>query len=234
VEVCKGEVPVALREPYLKRQGIVLKFDYGGRGNVCWVRYAPRTSTTTTQMENNKEGSEEEAEAVESEEEETPVAVVEVSDGPILVHALPPLKQICPSQSEQTRYRDSWTSLLNRTKETRAFTRPQTVIVQPFIISLQECETVMYYSFDQQDKLIALAQMQFRATGEMIPFPVDKEGGEVTPCCLIKKMNKVWKEKVVDKPNFKEEVGYMITNPPWGIYKQPFLPFRVNCYTNKL
>jgi len=119
-------------------------------------------------------------------------------------------------------------------KETRAFTRPQTVIVQPYVISLQECKTVMYCSFDQQEKLIPLAQMQFRAPGEMIPFPVTKEGGEVTPCRLIKKMNKVWKEKVLDKPNFKEEVGHMITNPPWGIYKQPFLPFRVNCYTNKL
>jgi len=92
----------------------------------------------------------------------------------------------------------------------------------------------MYCSVDQQDKLIALVQMQFRGTGEMIPFPVDKEGVELTPFRLIKKMNKVWKEKVVDKPNFKEEVGQMITNPPWGIYKQPFLPFRVNCYTDKL
>jgi len=92
----------------------------------------------------------------------------------------------------------------------------------------------MYYSFDQQDKLIALAQMQFRGNGEMVPFLVDKEGGEVTPYHLIKKINKVWKEKVTDKRNFKDGVGQMVTNPPWGIYKQPFLPFRVNCYTDKL
>jgi len=101
MEVFKGEVPVALREPYLKRQGMVLKFAYDGWGNVCWVCYATNTSTTTTQMENDKEGSEEEAEAVDSEEEETPVAQVEVSDGPILVHALPSLKQICPSQASK-------------------------------------------------------------------------------------------------------------------------------------
>jgi len=47
-------------------------------------------------------------------------------------------------------------------------------------------------------------------------------------------MNKVWKEKVTDKRNFKDDLSQMVTNPPWGIYKQPFLPFRVDCYTDKL
>jgi len=192
-EVFNGQVPVALREPYLKRQGVVLKFNYDGRGNVYWIRYIPNTSTTTTEMEVDKEGSEEEAESAESEEaeseeEETPVAAVEVSDGPILVHLLPSMKQMCPSQSEHARHRDSFTTLLDQAKEEKVFTRPHTVIVQPYILSLQKCENVMYYSFDQQDKLIAFAQMQFRGTGEMVPFPVDKEGPEVTPFHLIKKM----------------------------------------------
>ena len=129
-----------------------------------------------------------------SEEEETPVAAVEVTDGPILVHLLPGMKQMCPSQSEHTRYRDSFTTLLDQAKVEKVFTRPNTVIVQPYNLSLHKCQNVIYYSFDQQDKLIALAQMQFRGNGEMVPFLVDKEGGEVTPYRLIKKINKVWTE----------------------------------------
>jgi len=192
-EVFNGQVPVALCEPYLKRQGVVLKFDYDGRGNVYWIRHAPSTSTTTTQMEVDKEeskeeeGSEEEVETAESAEEETPVAAVKVMDGPILVHLLPGMKQMCPSQSEHTRHRDSFTTLLDQAKVERVFTRPNTVIVQPYILSLQKCQNIIYYSFDQQDKLIALAQMQFCGNGDMVPFLVDKEGGEVTPYRLIKR-----------------------------------------------
>jgi len=73
-----------------------------------------------------------------------------------------------------------------------------------------------------------------RPAREVIPFPVSKEGLAVTHCRLIKKTRKIWKEKLADKPNFKEDVGKKITNMPWGIYKQPFLPFRVSCYTDKL
>jgi len=112
-EVFNDQVPVALREPYLKRQGVVLKFDYDGRGNVYWICHAPNTFTmttqTSTQMEvdmeesEEEEGSEEEVEAAESAEEETPVAMIEVTDGPILVHLLPGMKQMCPSQSEHIR-----------------------------------------------------------------------------------------------------------------------------------
>ena len=234
-EVFNGQVPVSLREPYLKRQGVVLKFNHDCRGNVFWIRYSTNTSTAATKMVVDNEESEDEEGEDDSEEEETSVAAVEVTDGPILVNLLPTNKQFCPSQSAHTRYRDSWTSFLIQAQEERVFTRPHTVIVQPYMLSLQKCENVLYYSFDQQEKLIAMAHMQFRGNGEMIPFPVDKEGPEVTPFRLIKKMNKVWKEKVTDKPNFKDELGQVITaNLPWGIYKQPFLPFRVDCYTDKL
>jgi len=228
-EVFNGQVPASLCEPYLKRQGVVLKFNHDCRGNVFWIRYSTDTSTTATTMVVDNEEAEE-----ESEEEETPVDAAVVSDGPILVLLLPSNKQYCPSQSAHTRYRDSWTSFLIQAQEERVFTRPHTVIVQPYMLSLQKCENVLYYSFDQQEKLIALAHMQFRGDGEMIPFPVNKEGVEVTPFRLIKKMNKVWKEQVKDKPYFKDELGRAITNLPWGIYKQPFLPFRVDCYTDKL
>ena len=44
-EVFNGQVPVALREPYLKRQGVVLKFDYDGRGHIYWICYAPNIPT---------------------------------------------------------------------------------------------------------------------------------------------------------------------------------------------
>ena len=76
--------------------------------------------------------------------------------------------------------------------------------------------------------------MQFRGNGDMVPFFVDKEGGELIPYRLIKKINKVWKEKVTGKRNFKDDLTDVVTNPPWGIYKQSFLPFRVNCYIDKL
>jgi len=231
VEVCKGEVPVQLCEPYFKRHDVVMKFDYDGLGNVFWVHYNTSKFTTTTQMAeaNKAEGTEEE---VEDAEDETPVVVV--TGGPVLVHSLPSMQQICPSRSEHERYKDSWITFLNHAKATRGFTRPQTVIVQPSVLALQECETSMCYSFDQQEKLLPLAEMQLRPSGAVIPFPVSKDGVEVTHCRLIKKMRKVWKEKLVDKPNFKQDAGSMITNPPRGIYKQPFLPFRVSCYTDKL
>jgi len=138
------------------------------------------------------EGSEEEEEAGEDEEEETPVAKVEVSDGPVLVHSLPSMKQICPSQRKMKRHNDSWITFLNYTQATRAFTRPQTMIVQPFVLALQDGETAMCYSFDQQEKLLPLAEMQLRPSGVVIPFPVSKEGGEVTHCRLKDKMRKIW------------------------------------------
>ena len=133
-------VPVSLREPYLKRQGVVVKFDYDGRGNVYWIRHAPNTFATTKQKaaqikvavvedSEEEEGSEEEVEAAESAEEETPAAAVEVTDGPILVHQLPGMKQWCPSQSGHTRYRDSFATLLDQAKAEKVFTRPNTVIV---------------------------------------------------------------------------------------------------------
>jgi len=240
-EAHPSEVPVQLNELYLKRHGVVLKFDYDGLGNVFLIRYASASLTSTRVEETNEASSslEEDGANPESvleehnEEEETPVAEV-VVDGPVTVHSLPDMKLICPSLDPQWRHNDNWESFLQNGRVDKKFTWPKTVIVQPYVLTLQESETAMYYSFDQQCKLLPLAEMQFRPTGDVIPVRASKYGGEVTNWRLEKKIKKVWKEKVPDKPYFKEVVGKMITNPPWGIYKQSFLPFRVNCYTDKL
>jgi len=223
---------VQLNELYLKKHGVVLKFDYDGLGNVLWIRYTSASLTATRVEETNEDTASSSEE--KDEEDETRVAEAEVEDGPVTVYSLPHRELICPSQSVQNRHNDDWRSYLYEGRTNKSFTLPKTVIVQPYVFSLQESETAMYYSFDLQDKLLPLAEMQLRPKGEVIPLVISKFEGGTTNWRLEKKIKKIWKEKVPDKPNFKEEVGKMITNPPWGIYKQPFLPFRINCYTDKL
>jgi len=50
MEVYKGEVPVQLSKPSLKRHGVVLKFDDDSLGNVFWIHYDISKFCQTTNL----------------------------------------------------------------------------------------------------------------------------------------------------------------------------------------
>jgi len=143
-EVHVSEVPVQLSETYLKMHGVVVKFDYDGLRNVFLIRYSEAFLTTTHVQEGNEADSSKEEDGADTEsvseehneEEETPEAEVLV-DGPVTVHSLPFMELICPSQSPQKRHNDAWLSFLHNAKETKEFTWPHTLIVQPYVLTLK-------------------------------------------------------------------------------------------------
>jgi len=140
-----SEVPVQLNKTYLKRHGVVLKFDYDGLANVFLIRYASASLTATRVEETNEADSSKEEDGANTEsvseehdeEEETPVAEV-VVDGPVTVHSLPDMELICPSRDPQKRHNGNWKSFLQNGKVDKKFTWPKTVIVQPYVLTLQE------------------------------------------------------------------------------------------------
>jgi hypothetical protein len=109
-------------------------------------------------------------------------------------------------------------------------TTPHYIIVQPRMPGLVSTETVMYYSMDLHDKLQPLAEMQFDRMHRVKPFPV--KGNAVQEYRKRDRVKKNWREKV-GKRNFKQELGDAMTRSD-GIYHQPFLCFRVDCYSDKL
>jgi hypothetical protein len=100
------------------------------------------------------------------------------------------------------------------------------VAFQPYIESLNESETRMYYSFDTRDNIHPLAEMMVNPKREVLVL-----SGNVV-YRLRDKVKKNWREKVTGF-NFKEKVGLSITNPVHGLYQQPFLPIRVDCFCMK-
>jgi len=106
-----------------------------------------------------------------------------------------------------------------------------TFYVQPHMPTLAAGETRMYYSMDQQNKLIPLAEMHLST--ELKVKPYQKSPNEIYEYRVRDQVKKVFKEKINSR-NFKQDVGHAITHRHAGIFNQPFLCYRINCYAARL
>ena len=199
--------PVSLVRAQLERTGVVIKFDHDGLGNVIWIHQS---------FNDDDDG-----ETFDEDPEKT------------VVHTLPLRKTLWPSAGtpEEKERLSSFYAFVKHGVDSGDFSMPVNLLVQPYMLSLENSSTALYYCLDKQNKLQPLAEMILKPNGEVISMKEGPDGTEI--CRLRDKVKKIWREKLEGKPNFKLEVGNMITDPRWGLHKQTFLPFRVDAYTDK-